>query len=62
VNAKAHKGGRPKKEYEERDDGRNFERFDRLAGHVLSVMREDVEDKPRKARATAAVPKRRRPR
>jgi hypothetical protein len=57
MNEKAHKG-RPRTVYEERDDGKNSERFDAVARHVLSVPYKAVkkaENAPAKARATPLV-------
>lgn len=60
MNAKAHKGGRPKTTYEERDDGRNFERFDSVARHVLGVNRAEIRKEPRRPSATPPAAKSRR--
>jgi hypothetical protein len=58
MNEKAPKG-RPRQVYEERDDGKNAERFNSVARHLFSVQYEAVkrlEKAPSKASAASASP------
>jgi hypothetical protein len=61
MNEKA-RTGRPRQVYEERDDGKNAERFDAVARAVLSTTSEAVRRREKattRARAAAPVEKRR---